>query len=208
MDEMKRKVLGAGLMAIGVAIPLYEKVRSTAEAAGDTSPGRLVGGAMKLVEPLARPVLGWIPGLGGREDGHGSSRSEDRDDGHPPFGATTGPDRETSGSSVDTTAAPSPAKPRSTSGTPAKKTAAKKTPAKKSPAKRSTGQSAVTRGAELVSLPLPTYTHLKMPAILDALNGLTKPQLREIRDYEVANENRAPIIDRIDELLAVPLPGE
>lgn len=56
-------------------------------------------------------------------------------------------------------------------------------------------------------LPLPTYERLSMPAILDALNGLTRDQLQTIKDYELRGEDRLPIIDRVDELLAVPIPS-
>ena len=60
----------------------------------------------------------------------------------------------------------------------------------------------------MVQLPLPLYDSLTLPAILDDLNGLTKPELKVIRDYEARTSNRLPILDRVDELLAVPLPGE
>lgn len=68
----------------------------------------------------------------------------------------------------------------------------------------------VLKGIEgrMVQLPLPMYDKLTLPAILDDLNGLTKPELSVIRDYEAGTTNRLPILDRIDELLAVPLPGE
>jgi hypothetical protein len=60
----------------------------------------------------------------------------------------------------------------------------------------------------MVQLPLPMYDSLTIPAILDDLNGLTKPELKVIRDYEVRTTNRLPVLERVDELLAVPLPGE
>ena len=60
----------------------------------------------------------------------------------------------------------------------------------------------------MVQLPLPLYDSLTLPAILDDLNGLTKPELKVIRKYEARTSNRLPILDRIDELLEVPLPGE
>ena len=60
----------------------------------------------------------------------------------------------------------------------------------------------------MVQLPLPLYDSLTLPAILDDLNGLTKPELKVIRDYEARTANRLPILERVDELLAVPLPGE
>jgi hypothetical protein len=51
-------------------------------------------------------------------------------------------------------------------------------------------------------LPMPTYDSLTLPAILDGLNGLTVAELRVIRTHEIDHENRLPVIDRIDELLA------
>jgi hypothetical protein len=56
--------------------------------------------------------------------------------------------------------------------------------------------------APVVELPMPTYKHLSLPAILDGLNGLTVRELRIIRSHEMEHENRLPIIDRVDELLA------
>ena len=235
MDEMKSKVLGAGLMAIGAAIPIYEKLRSTAETAGETPPGRLLHGALKLVEPVAKPVLGLIPGLGG----HGEPSDVPQ-----PSRGSDGPSRPVDAPAAKTSAATAEpgGKARSASGAksakktspkgPAKKPAGKKPAAKSSAAKTKTTKSpgkasgagskaapkkaatrkspapAETTEAAIVDLPLPTYTHLKMPAILDALNGLTKPQLRQVQEYESGHENRKPILDRIDELLAVPLPTD
>ncbi|HEU4480967.1 MAG TPA: hypothetical protein VFS18_03705, partial [Actinomycetota bacterium] len=56
---------------------------------------------------------------------------------------------------------------------------------------------------KMVELPLPTYDSLLIPAILDDLNGLTRGELATIREYEVRTNNRLPILERIDELLAV-----
>jgi len=60
----------------------------------------------------------------------------------------------------------------------------------------------------LVDLPLPLYDSMALPTIIDALNGLTVEQLQTVREYETRTENRLPVIERIDELLAVPLPSE
>jgi hypothetical protein len=57
--------------------------------------------------------------------------------------------------------------------------------------------------AQLVDLPMPTYDKMTSPAILDSLNGLTRGELRTIKEYEARTTNRLPIIDRIDELLAI-----
>jgi hypothetical protein len=57
--------------------------------------------------------------------------------------------------------------------------------------------------AQLVDLPMPTYDKMTSPAILDSLNGLTRGELRTIKGYEARTTNRLPIIDRIDELLAI-----
>lgn len=51
------------------------------------------------------------------------------------------------------------------------------------------------------NMPLPTYEHMTMPAILDALNGLTVNELRLVRGFEAEHGDRLPIIERIDELL-------
>jgi len=60
--------------------------------------------------------------------------------------------------------------------------------------------------SRLVDLPLPLYDSMALPTLLDALNGLTVAQLQTVREYEVRTENRLPLIERIDELLAVPIP--
>lgn len=76
--------------------------------------------------------------------------------------------------------------------------------------KANQGRSGVLKALDkrMVQLPLPLYDSLTLPAILDDLNGLTKPELKVIRDYEARTANRLPILERADELLAVPLPGE
>jgi len=56
--------------------------------------------------------------------------------------------------------------------------------------------------ARLVDLPLPTYDSLRVAAILDALNGLTRKELYTIHEYERTTRNRLPIIEKIDTLLA------
>ncbi|MGH2753430.1 MAG: hypothetical protein ACRDLB_03270 [Actinomycetota bacterium] len=55
--------------------------------------------------------------------------------------------------------------------------------------------------ARLIDLPLPTYDSLKVPAILDAVNGLTRRELYTIHEYEQGTRNRLPIIEKIDALL-------
>lgn len=76
--------------------------------------------------------------------------------------------------------------------------------------KANQGRSGVLKALDkrMVQLPLPLYDSLTLPAILDDLNGLTKPELKVIRDYEARTANRLPILERADQLLAVPLPGE
>ena len=76
--------------------------------------------------------------------------------------------------------------------------------------KANQGRSGVLKALDkkMVRLPLPLYDSLTLPAILDDLNGLTKPELKVIRDYEARTANRLPILERADELLAVLLPGE
>jgi hypothetical protein len=76
--------------------------------------------------------------------------------------------------------------------------------------KANSGRAGVLKALDkrMVQLPLPMYDSLTIPAILDDLNGLTKPELKVIRDYEARTTNRLPVLERIDELLAVPLPGE
>ena len=76
--------------------------------------------------------------------------------------------------------------------------------------KANSGRAGVLKALDkrMVQLPLPMYDSLTIPAILDDLNGLTKPELKVIRDYEARTTNRLPVLERVDELLAVPLPGE
>lgn len=57
--------------------------------------------------------------------------------------------------------------------------------------------------AQMVDLPMPTYDKMTSTAILDSLNGLTRGELRTIREYEARTTNRLPILDRVDELLAI-----
>lgn len=57
--------------------------------------------------------------------------------------------------------------------------------------------------SQLSDLPMPTYDKMTSVAILDALNGLTRGELRTVREYEARTTNRLPILDRIDELLAI-----
>lgn len=66
-------------------------------------------------------------------------------------------------------------------------------------------RSTITEAIEsrLVDLPMPTYDKMTSSAILDSLNGLTRGQLRTIREYEARTTNRLPVLDRIDELLAL-----
>ena len=54
----------------------------------------------------------------------------------------------------------------------------------------------------LIDLPLPTYDSLRVAAILDAVNGLTRKELYTIHEYERSTRNRLPILEKIDNLLA------
>jgi hypothetical protein len=56
--------------------------------------------------------------------------------------------------------------------------------------------------ARLIDLPLPTYDSLRVAAILDAVNGLTRKELYTIHEYERTTRHRLPIIERIESLLA------
>ena len=56
--------------------------------------------------------------------------------------------------------------------------------------------------ARLVDLPLPTYDSLRVAAILDAVNGLTRQELYTIHEYERTTRHRLPIIEKIETLLA------
>ena len=56
--------------------------------------------------------------------------------------------------------------------------------------------------ARLIDLPLPTYDSLKVAAILDAVNGLTRRELYTIHEYERTTRRRLPIIEKVETLLA------
>ena len=56
--------------------------------------------------------------------------------------------------------------------------------------------------ARLIDLPLPTYDSLRVAAILDAVNGLTRKELYTIHEYERTTRRRLPIIEKIETLLA------
>lgn len=54
----------------------------------------------------------------------------------------------------------------------------------------------------LVDLPLPTYDSLSVAAILTDLEALDAAALRTLRDYESSTQNRLPVLEKIDSLLA------
>ena len=55
-------------------------------------------------------------------------------------------------------------------------------------------------GAELGTseLPLPNFDHLTVPQLRDRLRTLTLVELVQLRDYEVAHGNRAPVLTLLD----------
>jgi hypothetical protein len=50
-------------------------------------------------------------------------------------------------------------------------------------------------------LPISGYDDLSAPQVQERLDGLSRPQLRRLRDYEQRNANRKTVLERIDRKL-------
>jgi hypothetical protein len=59
----------------------------------------------------------------------------------------------------------------------------------------------VQRTADTATFPIPGYDEMNVEEISDRVDGLTDDQVRRLRDYEKANENRKTLIDRFDSKL-------
>jgi hypothetical protein len=59
----------------------------------------------------------------------------------------------------------------------------------------------VQRTAETATFPIPGYDEMNVEEISDRVDGLTDDQVRRLRDYEKANQNRKTLIERFDSKL-------
>ena len=59
----------------------------------------------------------------------------------------------------------------------------------------------VRRTTETATFPIPGYDEMNVDEISARVDGLTDDQVRRLRDYEKANENRKTLIDRFDSKL-------
>jgi hypothetical protein len=59
----------------------------------------------------------------------------------------------------------------------------------------------VQRTAETATFPIPGYDEMNVEEISARVDGLTDDQVRRLRDYEKANENRKTLIERYDSKL-------
>jgi hypothetical protein len=59
----------------------------------------------------------------------------------------------------------------------------------------------VRRTAETATFPIPGYDEMNVEEISARVDGLTDDQVKRLRDYEKANENRKTLIDRFDSKL-------
>jgi hypothetical protein len=59
----------------------------------------------------------------------------------------------------------------------------------------------VQRTAEAATFPIPGYDEMNVEEISARVDGLTDDQVRRLRDYEKANENRKTLIERFDSKL-------
>jgi hypothetical protein len=57
------------------------------------------------------------------------------------------------------------------------------------------------RTAETATFPIPGYDEMNVEEISDRVDGLTDDQVRRLRDYERANQNRKTLIERFDSKL-------
>ena len=57
------------------------------------------------------------------------------------------------------------------------------------------------RTAETATFPIPGYDEMNVEEISDRVDGLTDDQVRRLRDYEKANQNRKTLIERFDSKL-------
>ena len=59
----------------------------------------------------------------------------------------------------------------------------------------------VQRTTETATFPIPGYDEMNVEEISDRVDGLTDDQVRQLRDYERANQNRKTLIERFDSKL-------
>src|SRR5215210_4817624 len=59
----------------------------------------------------------------------------------------------------------------------------------------------VQRTTETATFPIPGYDEMNVEEISDRVDGLTDDQVRRLRDYERANQNRKTLIERFDSKL-------
>jgi len=65
-----------------------------------------------------------------------------------------------------------------------------------------TAAEGVQRTAETATFPIPGYDEMNVEEISDRVDGLTDDQVRRLRDYEKANQNRKTLIERFDSKLS------